>query len=67
MYWFIIAPYKSPPFGSCAIYVRYGVIGWKHHLLDPFRASFSFNGFDQDAMQHMDTLTIEHTDMMNLE
>ena len=25
MYWFIMAPYKSPPFGSCAIYFHHGV------------------------------------------
>ena len=27
MYWFMMAPYKSPPFGSCAIYFHYGVCG----------------------------------------
>ncbi len=25
MYWFIMAPYKSPPFGSCAIYLHHSV------------------------------------------
>ena len=25
LYWFFMAPYKSPPFGSCAIYFHHGV------------------------------------------
>ncbi len=26
MYWFIMAPYKSPPFGCCAIYFHNSVV-----------------------------------------
>ena len=46
MYWFIMAPYPNPPFGSCAIYFHYGEIE---------RAS-SFFGYEGNNLEY---LTVE--------
>ena len=64
MYWFIIAPYKSPPFGSCAIYFQDGVNKWltssKWWKRCIISEEFNFNVYLVNLLLTFEYCKIEH-------